>query len=67
MRVAGVLHIFQFETKQGEDICMALQVGAGVDAFACCGAWGRLWWCSVLLGECAGLALLVKRLTVALT
>lgn len=25
MRVAGVLHIFQFETKQGEDICMALQ------------------------------------------
>lgn len=26
MRVAGVLHIFQFETKQGEDICMALQV-----------------------------------------
>lgn len=27
MRVAGVLHIFQFETKQGEDICMALQVG----------------------------------------
>ena len=34
MRVAGVLHIFQFETKQGEDICMALQVrcGAGVGA-----------------------------------
>lgn len=29
MRVAGVLHIFQFETKQGEDICMALQVGSG--------------------------------------
>ena len=25
MRVAGVLHIFQFEAKQGEDICMALQ------------------------------------------
>lgn len=25
MRVAGVLHIFQFETRQGEDICMALQ------------------------------------------
>lgn len=25
MRVAGVLHIFQFDTKQGEDICMALQ------------------------------------------
>jgi hypothetical protein len=25
MRVAGVLHIFQFESKQGEDICMALQ------------------------------------------
>ncbi|CAD7699890.1 unnamed protein product [Ostreobium quekettii] len=25
MRVAGVLHIFQFETKQGEDICLALQ------------------------------------------
>jgi hypothetical protein len=25
MRVAGVLHIFQFETKQGEDICVALQ------------------------------------------
>eukprot|EP00890_Picochlorum_soloecismus_P006002 jgi/Picsp_1/6402/NSC_03750-R1_kinesin-like calmodulin binding protein len=25
MRVAGVLHIFQFETKQGEEICMALQ------------------------------------------
>lgn len=25
MRVAGVLHIFQFETRQGEDICLALQ------------------------------------------
>ena len=25
MRVAGVLHIFQFETRQGDDICMALQ------------------------------------------
>ncbi|MCO5547391.1 hypothetical protein L7F22_000840 [Adiantum nelumboides] len=25
MRVAGVLHVFQFETKQGEDICVALQ------------------------------------------
>lgn len=25
MRVAGVLHIFQFESRQGEDICMALQ------------------------------------------
>eukprot|EP00899_Mesostigma_viride_P014526 jgi/Mesvir1/23074/Mv10000-RA.2 len=25
MRVAGVLHIFQFESKQGEDICVALQ------------------------------------------
>ncbi|KAE8637411.1 hypothetical protein CSA_023388 [Cucumis sativus] len=25
MRVAGVLHIFQFETKQGEEICIALQ------------------------------------------
>ncbi|KAH1266737.1 Kinesin-like protein KIN-14E [Glycine max] len=25
MRVAGVLHIFQFETKQGEEICVALQ------------------------------------------
>jgi hypothetical protein len=25
MRVAGVLHIFQFESSQGEDICMALQ------------------------------------------
>ncbi|KAF8058864.1 KIN14I [Scenedesmus sp. PABB004] len=25
MRVAGVLHIFQFETRQGEDVCMALQ------------------------------------------
>ncbi len=25
MRVAGVLHIFQFETRQGEEICMALQ------------------------------------------
>ena len=25
MRVAGVLHVFQFETRQGEDICMALQ------------------------------------------
>lgn len=25
MRVAGVLHIFQFDTKQGEDICVALQ------------------------------------------
>lgn len=25
MRVAGILHIFQFETKQGEDICVALQ------------------------------------------
>ena len=25
MRVAGVLHIFQFESKQGEDICMSLQ------------------------------------------
>ena len=25
MRVAGVLHIFQFNTAQGEDICMALQ------------------------------------------
>eukprot|EP00271_Cylindrocystis_brebissonii_P011446 TRINITY_DN290_c0_g1_i1.p1 TRINITY_DN290_c0_g1~~TRINITY_DN290_c0_g1_i1.p1 ORF type:complete len:1371 (-),score=418.39 TRINITY_DN290_c0_g1_i1:1882-5994(-) len=25
MRVAGALHIFQFDTKQGEDICMALQ------------------------------------------
>ena len=25
MRVAGVLHIFQFESKQGEDVCMALQ------------------------------------------
>eukprot|EP00775_Hariotina_reticulata_P011897 gene11897-12041_t len=25
MRIAGVLHIFQFETRQGEDICMALQ------------------------------------------
>ena len=25
MRVAGVLHIFQFDSKQGEDICMALQ------------------------------------------
>jgi len=25
MRVACVLHIFQFETKQGEDICVALQ------------------------------------------
>lgn len=25
MRVAGVLHIFQFNTTQGEDICMALQ------------------------------------------
>ena len=24
-RVAGVLHVFQFETRQGEDICMALQ------------------------------------------
>lgn len=25
MRVAGVLHVFQFETRHGEDICMALQ------------------------------------------
>lgn len=25
MRVAGVLHIFQFDTRQGEDICIALQ------------------------------------------
>lgn len=25
MRVAGTLHIFQFETKQGEEICVALQ------------------------------------------
>ena len=25
MRVAGVLHIFQFDTKQGESICVALQ------------------------------------------
>eukprot|EP00958_Prasinococcus_capsulatus_P007212 scaffold668_cov385-Prasinococcus_capsulatus_cf.AAC.17 len=25
MRVAGQLHIFQFETKQGEEICIALQ------------------------------------------
>lgn len=25
MRVAGVLHVFQFESRQGEDICMALQ------------------------------------------
>lgn len=25
MRVAGVLHIFQFESRQGEDICTALQ------------------------------------------
>ena len=25
MRVAGVLHVFQFETKAGEDICLALQ------------------------------------------
>ncbi|XP_078443913.1 kinesin-like calmodulin-binding protein (ZWICHEL) [Wolffia australiana] len=25
MRVAGVLHIFQFETKQGEEICVSLQ------------------------------------------
>jgi hypothetical protein len=25
MRVAGVLHVFQFETKQGEEICVALQ------------------------------------------
>ncbi|KAI5068842.1 hypothetical protein GOP47_0017187 [Adiantum capillus-veneris] len=25
MRVAGVLHVFQFETKEGEDICVALQ------------------------------------------
>ncbi|KAL8151891.1 LOW QUALITY PROTEIN: hypothetical protein V2J09_021699 [Rumex salicifolius] len=25
MRVAGVLHIFQFETKQGEELCVALQ------------------------------------------
>lgn len=25
MRVASVLHIFQFETKQGEEICVALQ------------------------------------------
>ncbi|KAJ8512707.1 hypothetical protein OPV22_003141 [Ensete ventricosum] len=25
MRVAGILHIFQFETKQGEEICVALQ------------------------------------------
>ncbi|KAA8532112.1 hypothetical protein F0562_006746 [Nyssa sinensis] len=25
MRVAGVLHIFQFETKQGEEICVAVQ------------------------------------------
>ncbi|KAL5980142.1 Kinesin-like protein KIN-14I [Asimina triloba] len=25
MRVAGGLHIFQFETKQGEEICVALQ------------------------------------------
>ena len=23
--IAGVLHIFQFDTRQGEDICMALQ------------------------------------------
>lgn len=25
MRVAGILHVFQFETRQGEDICVALQ------------------------------------------
>ena len=25
MRVAGALHVFQFETRQGEDICVALQ------------------------------------------
>ncbi|XP_042494807.1 kinesin-like protein KIN-14I isoform X2 [Macadamia integrifolia] len=25
MRVAGILHIFQFETKQGEEICVAIQ------------------------------------------
>ncbi|CAN1175671.1 Kinesin-like protein KIN-14E [Linum perenne] len=25
MRVAGILHIFQFDTKQGEEICVALQ------------------------------------------
>ncbi|KAJ7514668.1 hypothetical protein O6H91_23G054700 [Diphasiastrum complanatum] len=25
MRVAGVLHVFQFETNEGEDICVALQ------------------------------------------
>jgi len=25
MRVAGVLRVFQFETEQGEDICMAIQ------------------------------------------
>ena len=46
MRVAGVLHIFQFETKQGEDICMALQartvppasadLSAGLRLHGCC-------------------------------
>ena len=25
MKVAGVLHVFQFETNQGEEICMSLQ------------------------------------------
>jgi len=25
MRVAGVLHVFQFETRRGEDVCLALQ------------------------------------------
>ena len=25
MRVSGALHVFQFETSDGENICMALQ------------------------------------------
>lgn len=25
MKVAGVLHVFQFETAQGEEICLSLQ------------------------------------------
>lgn len=29
MRVAGVLHVFQFDTRQGADICMTLQTHIG--------------------------------------
>ncbi len=52
MRVAGVLHIFQFETRQGEDICMALQTHINDIMMKRYSKVGLLWQACLQAGTC---------------